>query len=73
MYYYVGGLVSAWNKIFAVVIISMIPILAFYLFAQKKFIQGFAGGLNSPPTRAASNSDLPETAAFASGTNAIAD
>ena len=45
MYYYVGSLVSAWNKIFAIVIISMIPILAFYLFAQKKFIQGFAGGL----------------------------
>lgn len=45
MYTYVGGLVSAWNKIFAVVIISMIPILVFYMFAQKKFIQGFAGGL----------------------------
>ena len=45
MYYYVGGLVSAWNKIFAIVIISMIPILTFYLFAQKKFIQGFAGGI----------------------------
>ena len=45
MYYYIGSLVSAWNKIFAIVIVSMIPILAFYLFAQKKFIQGFAGGL----------------------------
>jgi hypothetical protein len=45
MYTYVGGLVSAWNKIFAVVIISMVPILAFYMFAQKQFIQGFAGGL----------------------------
>ena len=45
MYYYVGGLVSAWNKIFAIVIISMVPILTFYLFAQKKFIQGFAGGI----------------------------
>ncbi|MGY1651110.1 carbohydrate ABC transporter permease [Geodermatophilus sp. SYSU D01119] len=45
MYYYVGSLVSAWNKIFAIVIVSMLPILAFYLFAQKKFIQGFAGGI----------------------------
>lgn len=45
MYYYIGSLVSEWNKIFAIVIISMIPILAFYLFAQKRFIQGFAGGL----------------------------
>jgi raffinose/stachyose/melibiose transport system permease protein len=45
MYTYVGGLVSAWNKIFAVVLISMVPILLFYMFAQKRFIQGFAGGL----------------------------
>lgn len=45
MYYYVGSLVSQWNQIFAIVIISMIPILAFYLFAQKKFMEGFAGGL----------------------------
>jgi len=45
MYYYIGSLVSSWNKIFAIVIVSMIPILGFYLFAQKRFIQGFAGGL----------------------------
>ncbi|GAA1942846.1 carbohydrate ABC transporter permease [Microbacterium deminutum] len=45
MYYFIGSLVSKWNSIFAIVIISMIPILAFYLFAQKRFIQGFAGGL----------------------------
>jgi raffinose/stachyose/melibiose transport system permease protein len=45
MYYYIGSLVSQWNVIFAIVIVSMIPILAFYLFAQKRFIQGFAGGL----------------------------
>ncbi|WP_136054130.1 carbohydrate ABC transporter permease [Microbacterium sp. K24] len=45
MYYYIGSLVSSWNKIFAIVIVSMIPILLFYLFAQKRFIQGFAGGL----------------------------
>ena len=45
MYSYVGSLVSQWNLIFSVVIISMIPILAFYAFAQKQFIQGYAGGL----------------------------
>jgi raffinose/stachyose/melibiose transport system permease protein len=45
MYSYVGLAVSAWNKIFAVVIISMVPILVFYSIAQKRFIQGFAGGL----------------------------
>jgi raffinose/stachyose/melibiose transport system permease protein len=46
-YNFVGALVSQWNLIFAVVIISMIPILAFYVFAQKRFIQGYAGGLKS--------------------------
>lgn len=45
MYYYVGSLVSAWNKIFAIVIMSMVPILAFYLIAQKRFMQGLAGGI----------------------------
>lgn len=45
MYFFIGSLVSKWNTIFAIVIVSMIPILTFYLFAQKKFIQGFAGGL----------------------------
>jgi raffinose/stachyose/melibiose transport system permease protein len=45
MYYYIGSLVSQWNQIFAIVIFSMVPILLFYLFAQKRFIQGFAGGL----------------------------
>ncbi|GAB3187209.1 carbohydrate ABC transporter permease [Nesterenkonia suensis] len=45
MYFLVGSLVSKWNTIFAIVIISMIPILLLYVFAQKKFIQGFAGGL----------------------------
>lgn len=45
MYFFIGSLVSKWNSIFAIVIISMVPILLFYLFAQKRFIQGFAGGL----------------------------
>jgi len=47
MYNFVGSLVSQWNLIFAVVLISMIPILAFYVFAQKRFIQGFSGGIKS--------------------------
>lgn len=47
MYNYIGGLVSQWNYIFAIVIVSMIPILTAYLFAQKRFIQGFAGGIKS--------------------------
>ena len=45
MFNYVGALVSQWNLIFAIVLISMVPILTFYIFAQRKFIQGFSGGL----------------------------
>lgn len=47
MYNYVGSLISQWNLIFALVTFSMIPILALYAVAQKKFIQGYAGGLKA--------------------------
>jgi raffinose/stachyose/melibiose transport system permease protein len=47
VYGLVGEQVSEWNVIFASVILSMIPILLFYLFAQRRFIQGFAGGIKS--------------------------
>jgi raffinose/stachyose/melibiose transport system permease protein len=47
IYGFVGEQISRWNVIFAAVAISMVPILAFYLAAQKKFIQGFAGGIKS--------------------------
>jgi len=47
MYNYVGSLVSQWNLVFAIVLLSMIPILAFYIVAQRKFIQGFGGGLKT--------------------------
>jgi raffinose/stachyose/melibiose transport system permease protein len=47
MYNYVGSLVSQWNLIFALVTFSMIPILVLYFFVQKKFIQGFAGGIKA--------------------------
>jgi raffinose/stachyose/melibiose transport system permease protein len=47
MYNYVGSLVSQWNLVFALVLMSMLPLLAFYVVAQRKFIQGFAGGVKS--------------------------
>jgi raffinose/stachyose/melibiose transport system permease protein len=47
VYSFVGEQASQWNLIFAAVIISMIPILVFYLLAQKKFIQGVSGGIKS--------------------------
>ncbi|HWI30209.1 MAG TPA: carbohydrate ABC transporter permease [Microbacterium sp.] len=47
VYGFVGDQVSRWNVIFAGVILSMIPALVFYLVAQKRFMQGFAGGIKS--------------------------
>jgi raffinose/stachyose/melibiose transport system permease protein len=47
VYSFVGEQVSRWNVVFAAVLVSIIPILTFYLLAQKKFIQGFAGGIKS--------------------------
>nr|WP_240895418.1 carbohydrate ABC transporter permease [Kineococcus siccus] len=45
VYSFVGALVSKWNVVFAAVILSMVPILTAYVFAQKQFMQGFAGGV----------------------------
>lgn len=45
MYYYVGSLVSSWNQVFAIVLVSMAPILIFYFIAQKRMIRGFVAGL----------------------------
>jgi len=45
IYGFVGENVSRWNQIFAVVIVSIVPALVAFLLAQRKFIQGFAGGI----------------------------
>lgn len=47
MYQYVGALVAEWNRIFAVVLIALVPVMIFYLFAQKRLMQGFSGGVKS--------------------------
>jgi raffinose/stachyose/melibiose transport system permease protein len=45
IYSFVGEFASQWNYIFAVVLISIAPILLFYVFAQKQLIKGFTGGI----------------------------
>jgi raffinose/stachyose/melibiose transport system permease protein len=45
LFSFVGEYASQWNLIMAAVVISIAPILAFYLFAQRQLIRGFAGGL----------------------------
>lgn len=47
LYTYVGSLVSKWNLIFAVVIVSMLPMLAIYTIIQRKLMHGYTGGLKS--------------------------
>ncbi len=47
LYNFVGGIVTSWNQVFAILIIAMLPMTVLYLIFQKKFIQGFAGGIKS--------------------------
>lgn len=45
VYSLVDGFLTYWNKIFAILIVAMLPVTILYLVFQKKFIQGFAGGM----------------------------
>lgn len=45
IYSFVGEHGSQWNFIFAAVVISIAPILLFYVFAQKQLIKGFSSGI----------------------------
>lgn len=47
IYGFVGEYVSQWNFVFAAVIIAIVPIAIFFIFAQRQFIKGFAGGIKS--------------------------
>lgn len=47
IYSYVGSAYTNWSEIFAILILALIPITALYLVFQRKFIQGFAGGIKS--------------------------
>jgi raffinose/stachyose/melibiose transport system permease protein len=45
IYSFAGEYSTEWNKVFAGVAVSILPILAFYLFAQRQMIRGFSGGI----------------------------
>jgi raffinose/stachyose/melibiose transport system permease protein len=47
VYSFVGAFASRWNLIFAAVIVSLLPVLLFFLFAQRQLIRGFSGGIKS--------------------------
>lgn len=45
IYSFVGQYSAQFNTIFATVAISIVPVLAFFLFAQRTLIRGFSGGI----------------------------
>jgi raffinose/stachyose/melibiose transport system permease protein len=45
LYSFAGDYAARWNLIFAGVAIAIAPILAFYLFAQRQLIRGYAAGI----------------------------
>jgi raffinose/stachyose/melibiose transport system permease protein len=45
IYSFVGDFTAQWNLIFAAVLISILPVVAFYLVAQRQLIKGFTGGI----------------------------
>jgi raffinose/stachyose/melibiose transport system permease protein len=47
VYTFVGAFASRWNLIFAAVIVSLLPVLIFFLFAQRQLIRGFTGGIKT--------------------------
>jgi raffinose/stachyose/melibiose transport system permease protein len=47
IYSFVGEYVSQWNFIFAAVVVTIAPVLIFYLFAQRQLIRGFSGGIKT--------------------------
>ena len=47
IYKLISGYVIEWNEVFAILIIAMLPMTVLYLVFQKKFIQGFSGGIKS--------------------------
>src|SRR6478735_2616402 len=47
VYTFVGAFASRWNLIFAAVIVSLAPVLIFFLFAQRQLIRGFTGGIKT--------------------------
>ncbi len=47
VYAFVGEYGSNWGLIFATVLLSILPIVVFYLFAQRQLIRGFSGGIKA--------------------------
>jgi len=47
IYSFVGEYSTNWSLIFATVLVSIAPIMLFYVFAQRQLIRGFTGGIKT--------------------------
>jgi raffinose/stachyose/melibiose transport system permease protein len=45
IYSFVGEYVSRWNLVFAAILVAILPLIIFFILAQKQMIKGFAGGM----------------------------
>jgi len=45
VYSFVGQYVSRWNLVFAAVLVAILPLVIFFIVAQKQMIRGFASGM----------------------------
>ncbi|HEY0246650.1 MAG TPA: carbohydrate ABC transporter permease [Gryllotalpicola sp.] len=45
IYSFVGQYVSQWEYVFAAVILAILPVVIFFVIAQRQLIRGFAGGI----------------------------
>ncbi|WP_432990224.1 carbohydrate ABC transporter permease [Dactylosporangium sp. CA-233914] len=47
IYGFVGEFAAQWNYVFAGIVISVLPVLVFFIIVQKQLVRGFAGGIKS--------------------------
>lgn len=47
IYSFVGEFATQWNYVFAGIVISVLPVLIFFVITQRQLVRGFAGGVKS--------------------------
>ncbi|MHC6219397.1 carbohydrate ABC transporter permease [Arthrobacter sp. MMS24-S77] len=47
IYGFVGEFATQWNYVFAGIVLSVIPVLVFFIVTQRQLVKGFAGGIKS--------------------------
>jgi raffinose/stachyose/melibiose transport system permease protein len=45
IYSFVGEYSTQWNLVFAAIVIALLPVMLFFVLAQRKLIEGFSGGI----------------------------